>query len=89
VLGADANRDHAVAKPARECCTFQEPDNPREPTWFLAAEATPGDSFLDQRLHALREPGGERTAALDFGKILGADSAFAKGPASIWPPTAS
>jgi hypothetical protein len=39
----------------------------------------PGDSFLDQRLHALREPGGEGTAALDFGKILGADSAFTKG----------
>ena len=33
----------------------------------------------DQRLHALREPGGEGTAALDFGKIVGADSAFAKG----------
>ena len=30
-------------------------------------------------MHALREPGGEGTAALDFGKILGADSAFAKG----------
>ena len=79
VLWADANRNHAVAGPARKCCTFQEPDNPREPSWFLAAEATPGDSFLDQRLHGLREPGGEGTTALDFGKIVGADSAFAKG----------
>jgi hypothetical protein len=39
----------------------------------------PGDSFLYQCLHALREPGGEGTAALDFGKIVGADSSFGKG----------
>jgi hypothetical protein len=43
----------------------------------------PHVSFLGQRLHALREPRGERTAALYFRKIAGVDSAFAKGPARI------
>ena len=47
LLGPDANRDHEVAKPARKCCTLHEPEQPREPCWFRAAEATPGDSFLD------------------------------------------
>src|ERR1700733_5319386 len=50
VLRADANRDHAVAKPARKCCTLHEPEKPREPCWSRIAEATPGDSFLDQCL---------------------------------------
>jgi hypothetical protein len=36
-------------------------------------------SFLDQFLHPLRKPRGERTAALDLRKIAGADSALAKG----------
>jgi len=34
---------------------------------------------LDQCLHPLRKPRGERTAALDLRKIAGADSALAKG----------
>jgi hypothetical protein len=84
MLRANANRNHAVAKPARKGGTFQEPDNPREPSWFRAAEAMPGDSFLYQRLHALREPGGEGTAALDLGKIARADSALRRGPARIF-----
>ena len=79
MLGADANREHAVAKPDRKCCTLHEPEKPREPCWSRIAEATPGDSFLDQCLHALREPGGEGTAALDFGKIVCAEDALAKG----------
>src|SRR5580658_4661412 len=79
VLGADANRDHAVAKPARKCCTLHEPEKPREPCWSRIAEAAPGNSFLDHCLHALRNPRGERAAALDFGKIVDADSALAKG----------
>src|SRR5579872_4372973 len=79
VLRANANRNHAVAKPARKGSTLQEPEKPWEPCWSRVAEATPHDSFLDQRLHALRDPGGERAAVLYFRKIARADSTFAKG----------
>jgi hypothetical protein len=47
--------------------------------WSRIAEATPGDSFLDQCLHALPKPRGERTAALDLREIVCAEGALAKG----------
>src|ERR1700721_1094368 len=60
VLGAMTSRNHALAEPARKCGALEEPEKPREPCRSRVAEATPGDSFLDQCLHALREPRGER-----------------------------
>src|SRR6266849_8245676 len=78
VLRADAHTDEVRAYPARKFRTFQEPDKPREPCWFRVQEATPG-LFPDQLLHALREPGGKRAAALYLREIVGTDCAFAKG----------
>src|SRR6266498_2827523 len=57
---------------------FQKPQRPREPCWSRREQATP-HLFPDQLLPALREPGGERAAALYFSEIVCADGAFAKG----------
>jgi hypothetical protein len=55
------------------------PEKPWEPCWSRIAEATPGYSFPDQCLHALRKLRGERTAALDLREIVCAEGALAKG----------
>ena len=78
VLRADADGDHTRANPAWNFCTLQEPDRPQESSWFRIEETT-RVLFPDQLLHALREQGRERAAALYFRNIVGADGAFAKG----------